>query len=333
MKLYFSPLACSLATRIALYEAGAIADFEQVDGNTKLTASGRNFREVHPLGLVPTLELDNGKVLTENAAVLQYVARAFPRANLLPTDPEGLAQLQSWLCFIGTELHKSMFTPLLVKQAGPDAKTYAHSLAESRLSYLAQHLEGREFLLDHFTVADAYLFTILNWSMATPIQLSPWPALVSYQNRLRERPSIARAFSEELALYRAELARHAQAPRPSTTADVIERFNQAFLQHDPALLEGLIADECVLENTTPAPYGDRHVGGAECLALWQGIASNRGASFELEDVAVLGERAQIRWRYVWGPAQNEQLRGVNLMRVKDGRIVEGMGYVKAQPHA
>jgi hypothetical protein len=69
------------------------------------------------------------------------------------------------------------------------------------------------------------------------------------------------------------------------------------------------------------------------LALWQGIANNRAASFELEDVVVLGERAQIRWRYVWGTAQNEQLRGVNLMRVRDGRIVEGMGYVKAQPHA
>src|SRR6185369_10692766 len=105
MKLYFSPLACSLATRIALYEAGADATFEEVDPKTKLTTSGRDFRQVNALGLVPTLELTDGDVLTENAAILQYVARAHPDARLAPTDARALAQLQQWLCFIGTELH------------------------------------------------------------------------------------------------------------------------------------------------------------------------------------------------------------------------------------
>ncbi len=210
MKLYFSPLACSLASRITLYEAGADAELEEVDPKTKRTQSGRDFHEVHPLGLVPALELPSGQVLTENAAVLQQLARSYPEAGLAPTDPEGLARLQQWLCFIGTELHKSLFTPLLSPKTSADFKSYALGLAPSRLGYVNQHLTGRQFLLDGFSVADAYLFTILNWSQATPVDLQPWPALVAYQARLRERPSIARAFREELALYREEKARHAR---------------------------------------------------------------------------------------------------------------------------
>lgn len=327
MKLYFSPLACSLATRIALYEAGANVEFEQVDGRTKRTASGRDFHELHPLALVPALELPSGRILTENAAVLQYVARAFPEARLAPSDPEGVAELQKWLCFIGTELHKSLFTPLLVKHTGTDAKAYALGLAESRLGYVNQYLTGRELLLDRFSVADAYLFTILNWSMATPVDLKPWPALAAYQARMRERPCVARAFAEELELYQREKARRA-SQEPRGTAEVIERFNAAFLKHDPALLDDLIAEDCFVENTRPAPLGERHVGRAACLELWRGIARNREAHFEMEDVQVAGELATIRWRYFWGKAEADSVRGVNLMRVKDGRIVEGRGYVK-----
>jgi glutathione S-transferase len=217
MKLYFSPLACSLATRIALYEAGADATFEAVDGKTKLTASGRDFRQIHALGLVPVLQLPNGKLLTENAAILQYVARVHPHAALAPApgDAEGTAELQQWLCFIGTELHKALFTPLLSDRAAPDAKAYALSLAESRLGYLSQHLSGRKYLLDQFTVADAYLVTILNWTLVTPVDLKPWPVLSEYQARLRDRPSVSRAFREELELYRLEKSGHvAAAPRP-----------------------------------------------------------------------------------------------------------------------
>src|SRR4051812_33517484 len=118
MKLYFSPLACSLATRITLYEADAPATFEEVDPKTKRTASGRDFKQVHPLGLVPALELEDGTLLTENAAVLQHVARCFPRAQLAPTDAPGLSRLQQWLSFTATELHKSLFMPLLSKHTG-----------------------------------------------------------------------------------------------------------------------------------------------------------------------------------------------------------------------
>jgi glutathione S-transferase len=332
MKLYFSPLACSLATRIALYEAGAEATFDEVDPKTKRTASGRDFREINPLGLVPTLALADGEVLTENAAVLQYVARAYPQARLAPTDARGLARLQQWLCFIGTELHKSVFTPLLVRHAGPDAKGHALSLSDSRLSLVAWHLQGRELLLDQFTVADAYLFTILNWSVATPVDLTHWPALVEYQARLRERRSIARALQEELALYRLEQARNAQdePAKRLSTGEVIERFNAAFLRHEPSLLEGLVADDCVLENTTPAPLGARHVGREACLDLWRGIARERVTRFELEDVHVSGEYANILWRYFWGAAEADSVRGVNIMRVRDGQIVEARGYVKGR---
>jgi glutathione S-transferase len=208
MKLYFSPLACSLATRIALYEAGADARYVEVDGKTKTTAEGVDFRTIHGLGLVPALDLGDGVVLTENAAILQHVAGRFPDAGLAPLDPLGRARLQQWLCFIGTELHKALYVPLLDPKAPEGAKAYALSKVESRLSWLAGQLAGRETLLDRFSIADAYLVTVLNWSIAAPVKLDPWPAITSYVAGVRRRPSVARAFEEETALYRQELARH-----------------------------------------------------------------------------------------------------------------------------
>jgi len=212
MDLYFSPLACSLATRISLYEAGADAGFIEVDPKTKrIMHDGSDYREVYPLGMVPAIRMDDGAVLTENAAILQYVAERFPDANLAPKSGIERARLQQWLCFIGTELHKGLFIPLFDKKA-PEG-TAANTLAkgESRLDYLNDYLTGREFLLDQFTVADAYLYTVLNWSMATPVKFDPYPAIQTYYTRLQKRPSIAKAFREELALYKAELARHKAA--------------------------------------------------------------------------------------------------------------------------
>jgi glutathione S-transferase len=211
MKLYFSPLACSLATRISLYEAGADARFVEIDPRTKQTEDGRDFRALYALALVPALEVDGGELLTENAAILQYVAALYPEARLAPTDAWGRARLQQWLCFIGTELHKAIYLPLLDKKAPAEAKAYALGKVESRLGWLAQQLEGRAFLLDHFTVADAYLYTVLNWSAVTPVELRPWPALLAYHAGLATRPSIARAFAEERKLYGRELERHARA--------------------------------------------------------------------------------------------------------------------------
>jgi glutathione S-transferase len=213
MDVYFSPLACSLATRIALYEAGGKANFLEVDPKTKLVQNdGSDFRKVNPLGLVPTLRTDDGLVLTENAAILQYVADRFPQAGISAAAGMERSRLHQWLCFIGTELHKGLFVPLLDKKAPQEIKTYILGRYLSRLDYLENYLKGREFLLDHFTVADAYLVTVINWTMATPpVELAKWPTVKAYYERLRKRPSIANAMAEELELYKAELARHQAA--------------------------------------------------------------------------------------------------------------------------
>ncbi|WP_433251309.1 nuclear transport factor 2 family protein [Streptosporangium sp. CA-135522] len=113
-----------------------------------------------------------------------------------------------------------------------------------------------------------------------------------------------------------------------TTIAIMNRFNEAFLRHDPSLLDGLVAEDCVVENTGPGPDGSRHVGREACLALWSGIASSRDSEFEPEEIWAAGDRAVIRWRLRWGPGAADSVRGVNLMRLRDGLIVEAMGYVK-----
>ena len=151
-------------------------------------------------------------MLTENAAILQYVADRFPQAGLATRAGMDRSQLHQWLCFIGTELHKGLFMPLLDKNAPTEMKTYVLGKDLSRLDYLEKYLNGREFLLDHFSVADGYLFTVINWTMATPpIELAKWPVVKAYYERLRGRPSIARAIAEEFELYKAELAREKTA--------------------------------------------------------------------------------------------------------------------------
>jgi glutathione S-transferase len=212
MDLYFSPLACSLASRIALYEAGATANYIEVDPKTKrIMADGSDYLKVYSLGMVPAIRMDDGALLTENAAILQYVAAQFPEANLAPTDGIARARMQQWLCFIGTELHKALFIPLFDKKAPAGTAENTLAKGESRLAYLNDYLTGREFVLDHFTVADAYLYTVLNWSMATPVKFDRFPAIQSYFKRMQQRPSVAKAFREELELFKAEVARHNKA--------------------------------------------------------------------------------------------------------------------------
>jgi glutathione S-transferase len=211
MDLYFSPLACSMGARIALYEAGADARFVEVDAKTKHTRDGSDYRAINPLGLVPALRTDDDEVMTENAAVLQYVADQFPAADLAPPAGMGRSRLHQWLCFIGTELHKGLFMPLLDRTAPDASKSHALQKGESRLAYLDRHLAGRDYLLDRFSVADAYLFTVLNWSTATAVDLARWPAIKGYYERLRQRPSIAKALAEERALFVAQQARHKAA--------------------------------------------------------------------------------------------------------------------------
>jgi len=216
MKLYFSPLRCSLAARITCYEAGLAVTFVQVDTKRKLTLEGQDLLKLSPLGQVPALELDDGELLLENMAILQYLAALRPEARLVPSREEEKARLRQWLSFVGTELHKSVYNPLLDASAPEGAKTYALEKAGSRLGWLDRHLASRQFLLEEFSIADAYLFAVLNWSRVAPVRLDAFPAVVAYQARIGARPSVARAFSEELALYRRE-----SALAPTATANPV----------------------------------------------------------------------------------------------------------------
>ncbi len=209
MDVYFSPFACSMASRIALYEAGASAQFAEVDLMTKRTLGGEDFFAVNPLGQVPAIRTDDGEVLTQNPAVLQYIAERFPAAGLAPQGGMERLRLQQWLCFTGTELHKAIFSPFFDPSVPAEAKSQALEKGNRRLEYLNSYLAGREFLLSTFSVADAYLFTVLNWYMVTPVELKKWPAIHDYYTRLKKRPSVARAFAEEQALYAEAQARRA----------------------------------------------------------------------------------------------------------------------------
>lgn len=211
MDLYFAPLACSMATRIALYEADAQARFIQVDQTAKRTADGADFLSINPLGQVPVLRTDTGELLTENVAVLQHVADRHPAAGLAPAGGIERSQLQQWLSFIGSELHKAVFIPLLERTSNDGARQFAHSKAPARLAHLDRHLAGREVLLDRFSVADAYLAVVMNWAPYAGVDLSGYPALGATLQRLEARPSVARAFAEERALYAEEQARHKAA--------------------------------------------------------------------------------------------------------------------------
>lgn len=187
MKLYFSPMACSMATRITLYETGRDAELVQVDPKSEA------YRAVNSLGLVPVLETNDGMQLTENGAILRYVGGP----DLAPPGP----LLDQWLSFIGTELHAGVFGVILDKSSSPEVKAYAIDKAKVRLDWANERLAGRDFALDRFSVVDAYLVTVLGWSIVTPIDLTKWPVLMAYVARLRERPSVARALAEELPLY------------------------------------------------------------------------------------------------------------------------------------
>lgn len=209
MKLYYSPLACSMATRIVLEELGVAAEIVAIDHATRLAPDGS---AIHPLGMVPVLHTDDGRSLTENAAILSYVADDSP---LVPRDRWQRALLQQWLSFIGTELHKAVFIALLDPKAPEGAKAYALANAAPRLALVEAHLANREYLLDEYSVADIYLATILNWAQATPVRLEPFPAVAAFLVRMKSRPAVARVLADELRAFVAERGR-VPAPPPST---------------------------------------------------------------------------------------------------------------------
>jgi glutathione S-transferase len=206
-RLYFAPMACSLATRIACYEGGIDIEYVEVDTKKKRLATGEDLLTVNPMGQVPVLEVADGARLTENTAVLQYIADRFPEANLAPATGFARARLQQWLGFIGTELHKAVFVPLLGRTLDGAVKDEARRKVALRLGLLDAHLVDHDFLLDRFSVADAYLFAVLNWAPYAEVDLTAWPSVHAYHRRLAERPQVALALKEEFALWKAEQAR------------------------------------------------------------------------------------------------------------------------------
>jgi glutathione S-transferase len=199
MKLFFSPGACSLSPHIVLRELGLPFDLERVDTKAGKTASGADYRALNPKGYVPALQIDGGDVLTEGAAIVQYLADRKPDAGLAP--PPGTMEryrLQEWLVYIATEIHKG-FSPLF-RTKDEEAKKPLVAALIAKFPYIARQLSGRQFLLgDRFTVADAYLFTVLNWSRFVGIDLSQWPELRAFHERVGARPSVKDAIAAEKA--------------------------------------------------------------------------------------------------------------------------------------
>jgi len=202
LQLYFFPMACSLASRIALMEAGIEAQYHLAHIWTKkVVDDGRDFRGVSPKAAVPVLVLENGERLTESAAVLQYIADARPERGLAPRfgDPDRY-RLQEWLSFIGTEIHKAFLFPTFwYKDDGSLAKPRARIV--QTLAVPAAHLADREFLVGNsFTVADAHLAWALLLLRPAGIDIAQWPALSAYLGRMQARPAVRDAIATELAL-------------------------------------------------------------------------------------------------------------------------------------
>ncbi|MHB1495332.1 MAG: glutathione transferase GstA [Acidithiobacillus sp.] len=198
MKLYYSPGACSLSPHIILNEAGFSFDKEKVDLASRKTETGADYTAVNPDGYVPALRLDDGQVLTEGPAIIQYLADRVPEKKLAP--PMGTIEryrLMQWLNFISTELHKG-FAPLFNPQAPEEWKAVATAQLARRLSSVSQQLEGKDWLLGNdFTVADAYLFTVLGWGRYVGIELERWPVLKAYQDRVFMRPAVQSTLKAE----------------------------------------------------------------------------------------------------------------------------------------
>ena len=205
LELYFSPMACSLASRIALMEAGLDARYHPVHLLTKtVVADGNDFRGIAPKGAVPVLVLENGERLTESAAVLQYIADLKPERGLAPRPGDvDRYRLQEWLSFIGAEIHKAFLFPTFwYKDDGSLAKPRAR-IAQT-LSVPSMHLANREFLVgQRFTVADAHLTWALLLLRPAGVDIAQWPQLVAYLERMQARPAVREAIATEMALRKA----------------------------------------------------------------------------------------------------------------------------------
>ena len=198
MKLYFGPGACSLSPHIALREAGLPFTAIKVNSRTKETDGGGDFRAINPKGYVPALGLADGSVLTEGPAIVQYIADQAPASKLAPANGTlERYRLQEWLNFITSELHKQ-YSPLFDPTYPDEMKARLRDKIGARLTWVAEQLGSKPYLTgDTFTVADAYLFTVINWGQWVGIDLAQWPALKAYHERVAARPKVQEAMKAE----------------------------------------------------------------------------------------------------------------------------------------
>jgi glutathione S-transferase len=198
MKLFTTPGTCSLASDIALREAGISFELIKVSRHTGKTSEGATYIEINTKGYVPALLLDSGELLTENAALLQYIADLNPAAKLAP--PIGTIEryrLNEWLAYINSEVHKS-YSPLFYPTAPEAMKDYARGNLTKRVGWLAEKLGSKPFLMgEQFTVADAYLFVVLSWAVHVHFDLARWPNLPEFQARVGARPHVIEAMEAE----------------------------------------------------------------------------------------------------------------------------------------
>ena len=197
MKLYYATGTCSLASHVALIESGLPYTIAKVDLRKHTLEDGSDYYAVNPKGYVPLLELDDGTRLAEGVVILQYIADRVPGKLAPEYGTLERYRVMEWLTFVNSEIHKQ-YSPLFYP-ATPDAtKEQQRAKLATRFEYLSKILQSQPYLAgDKFTIADAYLFTILNWSHGLKVDLSPYPALVAYQDRVRALPSVQRAMTEE----------------------------------------------------------------------------------------------------------------------------------------
>lgn len=198
MKLYYSPGACSLSPHIALHELGVAHETIKVDLAKKLLPDGSDFRAINPRGQVPTLQLDDGTVLTEGPAIVQYLADQKPDSTLMPKNGTvERSKAQSWLNYVSTELHKG-YSPLFKPNTPDDYKTIARANLIAQYTYLDKELANRPYLNgDTFTAADAYLFVVSNWAKLVGVDIEGFKNVSALRDRVGARPAVQEAMKHE----------------------------------------------------------------------------------------------------------------------------------------
>jgi glutathione S-transferase len=198
MQLYISPGACSLASHITAREAGLPLSLVKADVKTKKLEDGSDYLAINSKGAVPALKLDNGVVLTEGVAIMQYLADQKPDSGLAPKNGTiDRYRLQEWLNYLTSELHKT-FSPLWNPTNEQAVKDYALTNLKKKFDWLNAQIAGKKYLMgDTFTIADAYMYTLLNWTNFLSIDLAPWPALKEFQARVAARPKVQEALEAE----------------------------------------------------------------------------------------------------------------------------------------